>query len=74
MHIQHEALTAPLNTAGLKEQPDKQSIGLRLICPIKSVKASLHDVLTGQVASEKVLEATFICSEPDAGILGCVPV
>lgn len=72
MHIQHGAVTAPLNTAGLKEQADKQSIGLRLICPIKSVKASLHDILTGQVAP--VLEATFICSEPDAGILGCVPV
>lgn len=62
VHIQHEALTAPLNTAALKEQLDKQNIGLGLICPIKSVKASLHDVLTGQVVPGKVLEATFICS------------
>lgn len=74
VHIQHEVLTAPLNTAELKEQPDKQSIGLRLICPIKSVKASVHDVPTGQVAPEKVLQAMFICSEPDAGILDFVPL
>lgn len=68
-HIQHAALTAPLHTAALKEQLDKQSISLGLICPIKSVKASLHDVLTWSDGTGKVLEATFICSEPDAGNL-----
>lgn len=61
VHIPHEALNAPLNTAALKEQLDKQSISLGLICSVKSVKAFLHDVLTGQVVLGKVLEKTFIC-------------